>query len=418
MSNRHFPAMAAAFPEFDQSTLPPIPLQWVDMSWRGARFSDACPQFGATPNALAGTGVVVIINWQDRCGCGEDYIACLYDVEGECELLEEFGGDDWPALLEAVGRFQARWAGLLATHNREVEEAERKAAAEAAALAKAAAIAALPPLALREFPDYPADALPPLPTDTLWHDESWHNDMCPCYHSADGFGVWIDWPAAADRELIGSKRFCVFDYEENARGMSKARDSFECDTWEEVLAFINAARQSLGADIAKGFGDDIQEAAAWIAAMHKAGKAFHWEDSPYDIIETVGGNRTFTDAESILVNACRLRLYDFTWPEGTCPCGVSIALMAAESFDDMSKGYRERLAAYDLPQMSADDLWHEIAAVMGGAESAFITPERVAKGGLEEAKNYVRNFWTDWEERESDRSKYSRLFPALRSRFY
>jgi len=415
MSNRPFPLMLEAFPAFDQSTLPPIPLQWVDMSWRGARFSDSCPQFGATPEALAGTGVVVVINWEDRCGCGQDYVAVLYDCAGEC--VEEWGGDDWTECLHAVSRLRRKWAPLLAANIREAEEAERKAAAQREAIARAEKAAATP-RALVEFPDYPADSLPPLPTDTLWHDESWHNDMCPCYHSADGFGVWIDWPESKDRELIGSKRFCVFDYEENARGMSKARDSFECDTWEEVLAFINAARESLGADIAKGFGDDIQEAAAWIAAMHKAGKAFHWEDSPYDIIETVSGKRTFTDAESIIVNACRLRLYDFTWPADSCPCGVSLALMSKETIDGMCAEYTKLLERFELPSMSADELYFEIGAVIEGLESAFITPERAAKGGLEEAMKHVRSFSVDWEDRVDSFQTVKDAFPALRSLIY
>ncbi|MBU4531248.1 MAG: hypothetical protein KUA43_13880 [Hoeflea sp.] len=36
-----FPKMADQFPDFDQTTLPPIPPHWTDSSWR----NDACPSF-------------------------------------------------------------------------------------------------------------------------------------------------------------------------------------------------------------------------------------------------------------------------------------------------------------------------------------------------------------------------------------
>lgn len=416
MSNRRYPLLASAFPEFDQSTLPPIPLAWVDTSSRGKRFADACPNFSATPEALVGTGVRVVINWEDRCGCGDSYIVCLYDDSYDC--VEEWGGDDWTQALEAVQRMQGRWGEILRLHIARVEAEEMAAAKvrEEQAQAKALAAETLPP-ALREFPDYPAHALPPLPTDTLWHDESWGNDMCPCYHSADGFGVWLDYPNPEQRQFPESPRFTVFDYEALARNTSRGDSrSWDFETWEEVLAWINAARASLGPAIANGFGDSRDEAVQWIRAMHKANKHFHWEDSAHTI-GTLDSNRqhvpTFTDAESIIVNACRLRLYDFKWPEDTCPCGVSLFLMLNETFADMTEGYRKRLAEFDLPVMSADDLWHELTAVMHGEKSAFITPERIARQGLDRARDYVKNFWDEWEEREQMRSNYLRLFPML-----
>lgn len=119
-ANKQFHAMAQAFPDFDQSTLPPIPEDWQDQSWRGARFSDACPQWLASPAGADGQGVRVIINWEDRCGCGDSYIVCLFDVNGEC--LEEFGGDDWAAILAHVEEYRAKWAPMLDSYLAREEE--------------------------------------------------------------------------------------------------------------------------------------------------------------------------------------------------------------------------------------------------------------------------------------------------------
>lgn len=84
----------------------------------------------------------------------------------------------------------------------------------------------------REFPDYPAAAMPALPDG--WTDVSWHNDVCPCYARASGnVVIWIDYPDPSDREYYNTKRFRVVAYDDPDH-------VDETDDWTEALAIASA----------------------------------------------------------------------------------------------------------------------------------------------------------------------------------
>lgn len=61
--------------------------------------ADACPQFIAF-GELNRSRVVVTINWEDRCGCGQDYIATHYNADEEVD--KDFGSDDFAEVLAIV----------------------------------------------------------------------------------------------------------------------------------------------------------------------------------------------------------------------------------------------------------------------------------------------------------------------------
>jgi len=87
-------------------------------------------------------------------------------------------------------------------------------------------------LCYREFPDYPAAAMPPLPDG--WHDLSWHNDTCPRYMRDDGrVCIWIDYPDDDAREFHGFPRFAVV-IDDNDGAV------YGTDDWTDALAVASA----------------------------------------------------------------------------------------------------------------------------------------------------------------------------------
>jgi len=88
-----------------------------------------------------------------------------------------------------------------------------------------------------EFPDFPAADLPAIPAG--FEDTSWHNDACPSFTSDQiGLTIWVDYLDPALRELEGAyQRFCVTPQD---HGVETTEPSLMTDSWEEVLAFINA----------------------------------------------------------------------------------------------------------------------------------------------------------------------------------
>ena len=86
-----------------------------------------------------------------------------------------------------------------------------------------------------------------------WEDMSWHNDMCASFeftteHNEHGepvgesFRIWIDYKAAADREMPDSmKRFAVHLYD---GAMDFVSEVVSTDSWFEVMAtIINHSRE-------------------------------------------------------------------------------------------------------------------------------------------------------------------------------
>lgn len=79
-----------AFPEYDTATLPPIPKDWTDRSWR----NDICPSWQTNGYHI----FVDFENPDDREYSGERFLVC--DIEfGDCLLST----DNWAEVLEYVG---------------------------------------------------------------------------------------------------------------------------------------------------------------------------------------------------------------------------------------------------------------------------------------------------------------------------
>jgi hypothetical protein len=86
----------------------------------------------------------------------------------------------------------------------------------------------------REFPDFPAAAMPALPAG--WIDTSWHNDVCPSYTSPAGSVVWINYPDPADRDCADDARFLWCRLSDD--GCASVEAGF--DTWAEAYAHAMA----------------------------------------------------------------------------------------------------------------------------------------------------------------------------------
>jgi hypothetical protein len=84
-----------------------------------------------------------------------------------------------------------------------------------------------------EFPDFDPATLPAIPTG--WIDQSWHNDLCPCFNTNKGLVVFIDFADLSQREWDDGKRFTVHTDPEVTNGNDVL---FESDDWAEVLAFV------------------------------------------------------------------------------------------------------------------------------------------------------------------------------------
>lgn len=88
----------------------------------------------------------------------------------------------------------------------------------------------------REFPDYPVDSLPAIPSH--WTEASWHNDVCPSFLPCDGMRLWVDYPNPESRELPRSRRFtlCTFSEED-----PETQTLCESEHWEAITEHLIAA---------------------------------------------------------------------------------------------------------------------------------------------------------------------------------
>ncbi len=78
-----------------------------------------------------------------------------------------------------------------------------------------------------EFPTYPTDALPEIPTGFV--DISWGMDSCPCLGRGD-LRIWVEWPYVWDR--IGPHYILTNLDEESETELTL----LETDDWNEILA--------------------------------------------------------------------------------------------------------------------------------------------------------------------------------------
>lgn len=97
--------------------------------------------------------------------------------------------------------------------------------------------------AAKEFPDYPAGDLPPMPEG--WHDSSWHNDACPSY-ACGNLHVYIDylnpelseWPESRAEGSL--KRFQLIRFDDD--GVETLAES---DEWAPMLEAMKAAANAV-----------------------------------------------------------------------------------------------------------------------------------------------------------------------------
>jgi hypothetical protein len=116
-------------------------------------------------------------------------------------------------------------------------------------------LASAAPLWQREFPDYPADAMPALPEG--WTDQSWHNNACPSFlHDASGLSLWVDYPEPGQREHATARRFLLSlcSHRDPVHGWQSTGDDTDCfatDDWAALLRSLphfqsEEYRQSVG----------------------------------------------------------------------------------------------------------------------------------------------------------------------------
>jgi len=95
------------FPDFAAADMPQIPAGWQDISWH----NDSCPGFSATPQALAGTGVSIWVDYADasRREVPESPRFTVYMTDAEGNQIADFSTDDWAELLAQAELFAHRW---------------------------------------------------------------------------------------------------------------------------------------------------------------------------------------------------------------------------------------------------------------------------------------------------------------------
>jgi hypothetical protein len=108
----------------------------------------------------------------------------------------------------------------------------------------------------QEFPDFPAADMPAIPQG--FEDNSWHNDSCPNFTSAElGLRIWIDYADKAQREHPDASRFAL----EPSDNEDTITEPIITDDWAVILAAIKEERAEIGAcldQLAKAEGAILQ----------------------------------------------------------------------------------------------------------------------------------------------------------------
>lgn len=87
----HFQQMAAAFPDFDQTTLPAIPTHWLDCSWR----NDVCPCFRVSEKEQ----IFVFIDYENPADREIEQFSRYSLLRFDREAMPIMDSDDWDAIL-------------------------------------------------------------------------------------------------------------------------------------------------------------------------------------------------------------------------------------------------------------------------------------------------------------------------------
>ena len=193
-----------------------------------------------------------------------------------------------------------------------------------------------------EFPDYDPATMPPIPTG--WTDQSWHNDTCPHFVTADSLWlVWIDYADITLREIQEpSPRFNV---QVNPEVFDFNASVFESDDWLAILAFVQSPQEHLPqwardmlATMPEPMPDSLrmypapqslESARAWMLALIACGRVFHFEDDAATVWNGATGKKLFNPCDATWINEARKALYAMpreTWGEHECPIGYCMYL--------------------------------------------------------------------------------------------
>jgi len=86
----------------------------------------------------------------------------------------------------------------------------------------------------------------------------------------------------------------------------------------------------------------IENAQAYIEALVAAGKDFHFDDDPHEVIDHGTGERVFTDEEAEAVCHRLDEMADLDWGEYECPIGYCLHLQEAEQLAECAlNGHRD-----------------------------------------------------------------------------
>lgn len=137
----------------------------------------------------------------------------------------------------------------------------------------------------REFPDYPADAMPALPDAGMFTDTSWHNDACPSFTSdLLGLLVWVDYPDVSMREHANGCRFIL---EKQEAGIETGKTVCESDDWADIeRAIAEAAAPKVTAPklvVIRSIADPTRKARALAHIIVKLWAT--WSDQNEDIAD-------------------------------------------------------------------------------------------------------------------------------------
>lgn len=96
-----------------------------------------------------------------------------------------------------------------------------------------------------EFPHFRRETIPAaLQDDTVWRDESWHNDACPRFrHKRTGLAVWVAEANEDAREFPGEPRFVLVETDDSEPDGLGGRDPdilATSDDWADIVAAVTA----------------------------------------------------------------------------------------------------------------------------------------------------------------------------------
>ena len=99
---------------------------------------------------------------------------------------------------------------------------------------------------------------------------------------------------------------------------------------------------------------NINHAKGYISALVAAGKDFHFDDDPADVIDYGTGERVFTDEEAKEVCNRLDEMADLDWDEHECPIGYVLHLQE-EKLHQAARDFMETHTKADWVPLSLDE---------------------------------------------------------------